>query len=366
VVLEASSCRNVTGNVTCSDVSEPIFCESCEYENSCLAKAAGYNTTNCQSTPPVEVVIIEEEVPAVVVPDLEVCPPITFSIPCTGSAKPVRCRGCEYGNRCFAAGAGFNNDDCELIPPPYVCPNITANLCFTVPNPVVCNDVCEYENSCLAKSAGFETQNCEMMDSGNMTSIGGTTGISDNEEAESTFGGALQQAGNSTNSTSGTSGMIDNQTVDSEYGESGDQQADNSTDTSDDQQAGTLTFGSAIQQAKDNASTAEQAKNQINGSLVGSQQQGTITGTIGAGNLQFGGSGGIGGNLQIGGSVIVVNQGAIANQQAGQTGGGGGNFVGGFGGGGQQAVSGTGSGGRTFGGSAAAADSFQGFGGGQR
>ena len=311
VVLEAPSCRNVTGDVTCPDVFEPVFCESCEYENSCLAEAAGYNTTNCQSTSPVEVIIVEEEVPAVVVLDLEVCPPITFSIPCTGSPKPVLCRGCEYENRCFAAGAGFNNDDCELITPPYVCPNITANLCFTVPNPVVCNNVCEYDNSCLANSAGFETQNCEKMDSDNITSIGDTSGISGNEEAEIAFAGALQQAGNSTNSTSGTSGMSGDQTADSEYGESVDQQANNTSD----------------------AATAEQAKNQINGSLVGSQQQGTVTGTIGAGNLQFGG---------------------------------GGNFVGGFGGGGQQAESGTGSGGRTFGGSAAAADSFKSFGGDQR
>jgi hypothetical protein len=369
VALEATSCRNVTGNVTCPDVFEPVFCESCEYENSCQAEAAGYNTTNCLSTPPVEVVIIEEEVPAVVVLDLEVCPPIIFSIPCTGSPKPVRCRGCEYENRCFAAGAGFNNGDCELIPPPYVCPNITANLCFTVPNPVVCNDVCEYDNSCLAKSAGFETQNCENMDSGNLTSISGTNVTSGNEEAESAFGGALQQAGNNTNSTSGTS---ENQMAGSEYGESG-QQADNSTDSSgDDEQAGTIAVVSAIQQAKDNAAAAEQAKNKTNGSLqfgsnlgAGSQQQGTITGIIGSGNVQFGGSGVTGG---FGGSGIV-NQGTIATQQAGtgqQTGGTGGNFGGGFGGGGQQSASGTGSGGRTFGSSATAGDSFQGFGGGQR
>jgi hypothetical protein len=374
VVLEAPSCRNVTGNVTCPDVFEPVFCESCEYENSCLAAAAGYNTTECQSTPPVEVVIVEEEAPAVVL-DLEVCPPITFSLPCTGSPKPVRCRGCEYENRCFAAGAGFDNDDCEIIPPPpYVCPNITANLCSTVPNPVVCNAVCEYDNSCLALSAGFESQSCENMeDSGNMTSIGGTNGTSGNQAAESALGGALQQAGNSTNSTSDTSG---NPMAGSEYGESaGDQPADNSTDTSSggNQQAGTIVVVSAIQQAEDDAAAAEQAKNKTNGSLqfgtnfgagTTSQQTSNTTGNTGAGNTQFGGNGA---NLQFGGGVggsfggdgnrtNNVNQGTDVTQQDDQTGGGGGSFGGGFGG----------SGGRTFGGQASAGDTFQSFGGGQR
>lgn len=362
VVAEAPSCRNVTGNVTCPEVLEPVFCESCEYENSCLAEAAGYNLTDCQSTPPDEVVIIEEEDPAVVVLNLEVCPPIIFSIPCTGGFKPVLCRGCEYENRCYAAGAGLNGDECEVIiitppPAPYVCPNITANQCLTLasPDPVVCNDVCEYDSYCLANSAGFERQNCE--NSGNITSISGTTSgtTSGNQQADSAFGGALQQAENNSTSGSGTSGsgISGNQT---DFEDSDQEQADNSTAGANaNQQTGTLAFGGALEQAKNNsASTSAGNQQQQTGSgFLGAQMTG-ITGV--SGNLQFGGSGSFGGD----GNRTSVTGNIATQQQTGSGFSGGGNS--GFGGGGGFAQQ-TGSGGRSFGSQAGAGETFQGFGG---
>jgi hypothetical protein len=228
VVVKTPTCRNVTDDTICPDVLESVYCESCEYENSCLAEAAGYNVTECQLTPPEAVT--EEDVPPVILPDLEVCPPITNSIPCTGGSKPVLCRGCEYENRCFAAGAGLNGEDCKVIippspptatptaapavaavnisesvdaveieveieveaedlatPEPYVCPSIQPNLCFALKTPVICNDLCAYDNACLANSAGFARSQCESnAGSGNS---GGNSGGNFIGQSAGNFGG---------------------------------------------------------------------------------------------------------------------------------------------------------------------------------
>jgi hypothetical protein len=103
---------------------DPILCRDgcCEYDNRCLAAGAGFNTQlSCLlRNPPVEDTDTSTASnnagngSTEALPDLapEDCPNVRDDIPCTGRENLVLCRGCEYFNRCFASGAGFNEGSC--------------------------------------------------------------------------------------------------------------------------------------------------------------------------------------------------------------------------------------------------------------
>jgi hypothetical protein len=212
-VCDPSECPQVKDAVqnACGPEVNPIRCRNdcCEYSNRCLAAGAGFNTQ-------LDCLLREAETSGsgtgtdasggsnansggagTDLPDLDVCPAVRDDIPCTGSSKPVLCRGCEYFNRCFAAGAGFNGDTCllkgapvVLAPPPPTqaptpptdptppptnrptnkptaaptqprCPvSSTANICSSAFNEVKCPDNCRYQNICKAQAAGFTTAQC--------------------------------------------------------------------------------------------------------------------------------------------------------------------------------------------------------------
>jgi hypothetical protein len=109
-----------------ADDFNPISCRNdcCDYDNRCLAAGAGFNTqlecllrnaeTSGSGTGASGGSNANSGGAGTDLPDLEVCPAVRDDIPCTGSEKRVVCRGCEYFNRCFASGAGFNGDTCSL------------------------------------------------------------------------------------------------------------------------------------------------------------------------------------------------------------------------------------------------------------
>jgi hypothetical protein len=214
-VCDPSKCPPVLEAVqnSCGPVVNPIRCrdDCCEYSNRCLAAGAGFNTQ-------LDCLLRNDEGSGsgtasnndsaggsnansggagTDLPDLDVCPNVRDDIPCTGSSKPVLCRGCEYFNRCFAAGAGFNGDTCLLKgapvvvapPPPTLAPtpptaptppptfspttkpspaptqprcpvSSTAKICSSAFNEVKCPDNCRYQNICKAQAAGFTTAQC--------------------------------------------------------------------------------------------------------------------------------------------------------------------------------------------------------------
>jgi hypothetical protein len=206
-VCDPSKCPPVLVAVqtSCGPEVNPIRCRDncCEYGNRCLAAGAGFNTQ-------LDCFIRNAETSGsgtgtdasggsnansggagTDLPDLEVCPNVRDDIPCTGSSKPVLCRGCEYYNRCFAAGAGFNGDTCLLKgepvgatlaaaepatdPTPPTAPTLrptpaptqpkcpvssTAKICPSAYNEVKCPDNCRYQNICKAEAAGFTSTQC--------------------------------------------------------------------------------------------------------------------------------------------------------------------------------------------------------------
>lgn len=82
VNVAASGCPTIDGEVACTLEFAPVTCDGdCEYDNSCLAEAAG--ATNCQ----------------------EACPVPDSSVACTREYAPVACGGtrwCLYDNFCLA------------------------------------------------------------------------------------------------------------------------------------------------------------------------------------------------------------------------------------------------------------------------
>jgi hypothetical protein len=118
--------------ISCGISVSPVVCKGCcNFNNPCLAAGAGFNPQlDCQvrnAAPDVDTAPNSnsnsdtEPLPDLAPAD---CPGVTDDIPCTGSSKPVLCRGCEYFNRCFAAGAGFNGNTCLLKGPAPVVANI--------------------------------------------------------------------------------------------------------------------------------------------------------------------------------------------------------------------------------------------------
>jgi hypothetical protein len=245
---------------------DPILCRDgcCEYDNRCLAAGAGFNTQlSCLlRDPPVQDSGgasnggsnngggngNTQELPNLAPED---CPNVRDDIPCTGSENPVLCRGCEYFNRCFASGAGFNQDTCEgaaavaatvdepaatvdepvaavdepvapapvpsttadepaaPAPPPSspptdqptdapasVCPPVsTSEICAASFNPVNCG-TCRYQNICKAEAAGFNDSQCTAAFAAPAPAPDSTFG-----SGLGGYGGAGAGAGSSTDST---------------------------------------------------------------------------------------------------------------------------------------------------------------------
>jgi hypothetical protein len=213
-VCEPDNCpATLDGPAASCGVSDlPVQCKGCcNYPNKCLAAGAGYNTQlQCEARGAAGASADGEgTTPTEPEPDLapEDCFPISTKIPCTGGPKPVVCRGCEYDNFCFAAGAGFNDESCRLLsdpappppatpaanaapptpptpprpPPPTAAPQpaptssptpVPAPTCPVLPfsncpatfDPVLCEFVdltCKYNNICKAQAATFSSSQCK-------------------------------------------------------------------------------------------------------------------------------------------------------------------------------------------------------------
>ena len=107
--------------VSCPTVIIPVACGDgykCEYDNACLANAAGF--VNCL---PVE----------------ELCPKPGTGITCPLDKKEVICNGkCTYDNHCLANAAGFAAGQCFEVPTPCN-PTTGANCPPTTSPPPVTN-----------------------------------------------------------------------------------------------------------------------------------------------------------------------------------------------------------------------------------
>jgi hypothetical protein len=131
IQCNVGACRNPLPAIviSCGTFVNPVTCNGCcEYKNPCLAAGAGLNPQlDCQqrsAAPDVDTIVDTTALNSDTeqLPDLDPaeCPSVRDDIPCTGSSKPVLCRGCEYFNRCFAAGAGFSGDTCLLKGAPII------------------------------------------------------------------------------------------------------------------------------------------------------------------------------------------------------------------------------------------------------
>jgi hypothetical protein len=125
---------------TCTMDLNPVKCGSnaCEYDNQCIANAAGYTPTLCWPSS-----------------CLDPLPTVT----CTTDSNPVSCgdAGCEYANYCNAEAAGFPPTVCEALN----CPPPGSGACTMDYDPQVCLaegiGLCRYDNECIAASAGFDS-----------------------------------------------------------------------------------------------------------------------------------------------------------------------------------------------------------------
>jgi hypothetical protein len=239
IQCNVGACRNPLPAIvtSCGTLVNPVTCNGCcEYNSPCLAAGAGLNPQlDCQlrsATPNVDTTVDATTLDSDTeqLPDLDPaeCPSIRDDIPCTGSSKPVLCRGCEYSNRCFAAGAGFSGDTCLLKGAPIVvnednqpandlaptptptksepataaplptssprdqqnntptsaplptasptdqpthapaptCPPVsTSTSCLFLFNPVDCPGDCRYDNICEAEAVGFAKTQCPLVTS---------------------------------------------------------------------------------------------------------------------------------------------------------------------------------------------------------
>jgi len=141
---ELTKCLPASEN-NCTDLAIGVFCNStCNYGSFCEAEAAGYLEDECRFELGLPDQAIDED-PIMINP--EMCPLTQNIIPCTGKLGEVVCLGCRksttvlllkgrrppdsttvltffrsllptvYDSRCLAAGAGFNDEDCEAITP---------------------------------------------------------------------------------------------------------------------------------------------------------------------------------------------------------------------------------------------------------
>jgi len=139
--------------------TSPVSCgpNQCQYPNLCAGFGSGLG--NCE---PVVIDIVENEESPVNEP---LCPESDQI--CITLFEPVVCgdNACEYGNICFAEGAGFVQDNCEDISEGesiLECPIINfVQPCSDEPAPVVCGLLlCEYDALCTAEAADFIEDEC--------------------------------------------------------------------------------------------------------------------------------------------------------------------------------------------------------------
>jgi hypothetical protein len=97
-LVGAGSCPSVPDGIPCTANYLPLSCDGCVYDNSCLAKAAGFSKGQCQQARGGS------------------CPTGPGGTPCPLNYAPVSCDGCEYANLCSAEAAGFPEGQCQPVP----------------------------------------------------------------------------------------------------------------------------------------------------------------------------------------------------------------------------------------------------------
>merc|ERR1712238_547835 len=126
----------------CPDVFAPLFCEGIKYDNSCIAKEAGFMENQCFE-------------------GLQFCLTVSDPVWCQGS---INIQVVGYSNVCLAIEEGFSRSQCtgQEPPTPDECedPENTENT-----NPLFCEGI-EYDNLCIAKEAGFVETQCFQNDDG--------------------------------------------------------------------------------------------------------------------------------------------------------------------------------------------------------
>jgi hypothetical protein len=97
-LVGGGSCPQVPDRTPCTLNYLPLSCNGCVYDNSCLAKAAGFSEGQCQQV------------------RRGSCPTGPGGTPCPLNYAPVSCDGCEYANSCSAKAAGFPESQCQPVP----------------------------------------------------------------------------------------------------------------------------------------------------------------------------------------------------------------------------------------------------------
>jgi len=140
----------VDGGTVSSVSIKPYTCGKhlkCEYENKCLAKAAGYD-------------IIHDCKPK------NICrKPKNKKCKNRGKSKELICGDlkCEYKSKCLAKAAGYAiTHDCK---PKNICRE-PKDKCENIGSSYICGDLkCEYKNKCLAEAAGYDlNDDCKTVD----------------------------------------------------------------------------------------------------------------------------------------------------------------------------------------------------------
>lgn len=196
-----ATCPTISGEVVCTLDFNPVTCDGgCEYDNLCLANAAG--ATGCAGSCPVpdpNVACTSEWAPvacggtrwclydnlctALAAGQQEVdcvrdCPTNTNgAVACTTEVDPYFCGGCLYSNQCetqaaWVTSAGLPESSCVAINTlPFVaqaCPKVPGDIaCVLNYSPQTCDHDCRYDNECLAQAAGAAgcKDSCPLSDS---------------------------------------------------------------------------------------------------------------------------------------------------------------------------------------------------------
>jgi len=90
-------------------------------------------------------------------------PPISIPLPfcpvyleneCNFAYEPIICNGCPYDNRCHAQAFLTAYPGTECVPVPFLCPQVPEGTCDDAVEggPYVCGPGCEYENKCLTQA----------------------------------------------------------------------------------------------------------------------------------------------------------------------------------------------------------------------
>ncbi|CAB9503318.1 Eukaryotic cytochrome b561 [Seminavis robusta] len=160
-----SGCELPSASVACPLVSNPVICgfSNCEYSSLCVAEAAGFPSIFCN---PVS------------------CPQPSAGVSCSDELDSFVCVVdgiglCRYNNGCYAAQAGLDPSDtggqCFRTPSfdsnPTSCPIPSGTSCDFEYKPLRClQGACLYANDCVASAAGLDldddcqSANCALPD----------------------------------------------------------------------------------------------------------------------------------------------------------------------------------------------------------